>query len=410
LNITEKILAKSAGLKEVSAGQLIEANVDLAMAHDGGVPLLSNAFENSKVWNPKKVAVIVDHFSLPSTVERANMVRETVEFANKQKTHLHVNEGICHQLLPERGHVVPGSVIIGLDSHTVTAGAFGCFATGVGATDMRAIMVTGKCWLRVPKALLVSFNNNLRIGVTAKDAILAALHLIGETGGIYKTVEFKHAENFSVDGLMTLTNMTVECGAKNGIIELNRSTEKYVLSRGIKKYEKFSSDSDHVYEKKYSLDLDVLEPLVSPPPLPTKAKPVSEVKEVEIDQAFIGSCTGGRLEDLMIAARILKGKKVKTGVRLIVTPASQEVFMLADKKNVIRDLLASGAVVTNSSCGACVGIDKGLLADNEVCISSSSRNNRGRMGSTKAEIYLASAATVAASAIEGKIADPRTYM
>jgi 3-isopropylmalate/(R)-2-methylmalate dehydratase large subunit len=244
----------------------------------------------------------------------------------------------------------------------------------------------------------------------AKDAMLSVLCSLGGTNSIYKTLEYCGADVFSVDGMMVLSNMSVEAGAKNGIIELNPKTEKYIRSRGIKKYRSVRSDSDAIYEKTHILDLDNLEPQVSKPHVPTNAKPISEIEIIDVDQAFIGSCTGGRLEDLYIAAKVLKGRKVKADIRLIVTPSSQEVFRLAVEKGIIEILLQSGAIVTNSSCGACVGIDKGLLADGEVCISSSSRNNRGRMGSNKAKIYLASPATVAASAIEGKIADPRKYL
>jgi len=418
MNIIEKILASASGKREVSSGEIVEASIDVAMIHDLTGPLAIKSFRKigaKKVWDKKRIVVILDHIVPASSVISANLhriVRNFVEEQNIENFYDVGRGGVCHQVMPEKGHVRPGEVIVGADSHTCTYGAFGAFATGIGSTEMAAVFATGKLWFRVPEVIKVNVTGKFQKLVTAKDLTLNIVGKIGADGAIYKGLEFGGAtiRNLSVDGRMVLCNMAVEMGAKAGIIEPDQKTVDYVKGRTDKPFKPVKSDQDSVYEKIVDVDVSDLEPQVAVPHSVDNVKPVSEVEDTEVDQAFIGSCTNGRLEDLRSAAWVLKGKKIAGGVRLIVIPASQEIYLNASNEGLIKTFMEAGATIGNPNCGPCLGGHMGILAEGEACISSSNRNFVGRMGSTKSYVYLASPATVAASAITGKITDPRKVM
>jgi 3-isopropylmalate/(R)-2-methylmalate dehydratase large subunit len=402
MNILEKILANASGKQQVSPGEIIEANIDAAMIHDLTGPLAIKSFREigaKKVWDNNKVIIILDHLVPASSIISANLHRIVRNFAEEQNIENFYDVGrggVCHQVMPEKGHVRPREVIVGADSHTCTYGAFGAFATGI-------------LWFRVPEVIKVNVTGKFQKMVTAKDLTLNIVGKIGADGAIYKGLEFSGStiRNMSVDGRMVLSNMAVEMGAKAGIIEPDKKTVDYVKTRTDKPFKPVKSDTDSVYEKIVDVDVSDLEPQVAVPHSVDNVKPVSEVEDTEVDQAFIGSCTNGRLEDLRSAAQILKGKKIAGGVRLIVIPASQEIYLNALNEGLIKTFMEAGATIGNPNCGPCLGGHMGIMADGEACISSSNRNFVGRMGSTKSYVYLASPATVAASAITGKITDPR---
>ncbi len=417
MNITEKILAKASGKKEVHPGEIIDANVDMIMVHDLTGPLAVEAFKKigvPKVWNNKKVVVILDHQVPAESIKAAELHKTMRQFAKDQNlTFYDVGRGgICHQVMPEKGHVVPGSVIVGADSHTCTYGAFGSFATGIGSTEAAAVFATGKIWFKVPPSIKISIKGNFQKYVTPKDLILAIIGKMGVDGAIYKSTEFNGPtiKNMSIAGRMTLCNMAVEMGAKNGIIEPDETTRKFLEGRvkSMPDFEALKSDKDAVYERTVEFDVSKMEPQVACPSSVDNVKPVSEVGNVPIEQAFIGSCTNGRIEDLRLAAEVLKGKRVKDGVRALVIPASQEVYRQALNEGLMEIFTDAGAIVCGSACGPCLGGHIGLLAAGESCVSSSNRNFIGRMGSTQASVYLASPATVAASAVTGKLTNPAT--
>jgi len=415
MNIVEKILAKASGKDEVTPGEMVEASIDVAMIHDLTGPLTIESFQKigaEKVWDTQRIIIILDHLVPANSVKSAELHKIVRNFANEQKIENFYDighGGVCHQVMPEKGHVRPGELIVGADSHTCTYGAFGAFATGIGSTEMAAVFVTGTLWFKVPRAIRVNVTGRFQDLVTPKDLILNIIGHIKVDGAIYDGVEFAGPaiRNMSVDGRMVLCNMAVEMGAKTGIIEPDKTTLNYVKNRTNKPLKPVKSDPDATYKKVLDLDVTDMEPQVSCPHSVDNVKPVSEVDEVEIDQAFIGSCTNGRLEDLRLAARLLEGRKIQKGVRMLVTPASQEVYLKALQEGLIKTFMEAGACVCNPTCGPCLGGHLGLLASGEVCISSSNRNFIGRMGSPKAYVYLASPATVAASAVTGKIADPR---
>jgi len=415
MNIIEKILANASGKRQVSSGEIVEAKIDVAMIHDLTGPLAIKSFRNigaKKVWDNKRIVVILDHIVPASSVIAANLhriVRNFVEEQNIENFYDVGRGGVCHQVMPEKGHVRPGEVIVGADSHTCTYGAFGAFATGIGSTEMAAVFATGKLWFRVPEVIKVNVTGKFRKLVTAKDLTLNVVGKIGADGAIYKGLEFSGStiRNLSVDGRMVLCNMAVEMGAKAGIIEPDEKTLDYIKGRTDKAVKPVKSDSDAVYEKVLDVDVSDLEPQVAVPHSVDNVKPVSVVEDTKVDQAFIGSCTNGRLEDLRSAAQVLKDKKIARGVRLVVIPASQEIYLNALNEGLIKTFMEAGATIGNPNCGPCLGGHMGLMAEDEVCISSSNRNFVGRMGSTKSYVYLASPATVAASAVTGKITDPR---
>ncbi|MEM2895957.1 MAG: homoaconitase large subunit [Candidatus Bathyarchaeia archaeon] len=415
MNLVEKILAKASGKKEVYPGDIVEARIDVAMMHDLTGPLTIEQFNKigtGRVWDASRIVIIFDHLVPASTVEAAELQKVVRKFVEEQgiKNFYDVGRGgISHQVMVEKGFVVPGEVIVGADSHTCTYGALGAFSTGIGSTEMAAVFVTGKLWFKVPKVIKICIEGKLQDLVTPKDLILSIIGKLGVGGATYKGIEFSGAliKDMSIDGRMTLCNMVVEAGAKAGIIEADEKVFEYLKGRTKKNFMKISSDSDARYEEEIELEFSKLIPQIACPPSVDNVKPVVEVEGEEIDQAFIGSCTNGRLEDLRLAAKILKGKKINPNVRLIIIPASQEIYAKAIEEGLLETFLESGGIVCNANCGPCLGGHMGLLGENEVCISTSNRNFIGRMGSKKASIYLASPATVAASAIEGRITDPR---
>jgi 3-isopropylmalate/(R)-2-methylmalate dehydratase large subunit len=418
MNIIEKILANASGKQEVSPGEIVEANIDVAMTHDLTGPLAIKSFREigaKKVWDKDKVVIILDHLVPASSVISAGLHKTVRSFAEEQ----HIQNfydvgrgGVCHQVMPEKGHVRPGEVIVGSDSHTCTYGAFGAFATGIGSTEMAAVFATGKLWFRVPEVIKVDVTGKFQKLVTAKDLTLNIVGKIGADGAIYKGLEFGGStiRDMTIDGRMVLSNMAVEMGAKAGLIEPDKKTVDYVKARTDKPVNPVKSDPDSTYERVVDVDVSELEPQVAVPHSVDNVKPVSEVENVKVDQAFIGSCTNGRIEDLRSAAQILKGKKIARGVRLVVIPASQEIYLNAINEGLIKLFMDAGATVGNPNCGPCLGGHMGILAEGEACISTSNRNFIGRMGSPKSFVYLASPATVAASAITGKITDPRKGM
>jgi 3-isopropylmalate/(R)-2-methylmalate dehydratase large subunit len=418
MNIIEKILANASGKQEVSPGEIVEAKIDVAMTHDLTGPLAIKSFHEigaKKVWDSNKVVIIIDHLVPASSVISAELHKTVRNFAEEQHLENFYDVGrggVCHQVMPEKGHVRPGEVIVGSDSHTCTYGAFGAFATGIGSTEMAAVFATGKLWFRVPEVIKVDVTGKFKKLVTAKDLTLNIVGKIGADGAIYKGLEFGGStiRDMTIDGRMVLSNMAVEMGAKAGLIEPDKKTVDYVKARTDQPFTPVKSDPDSVYEKIVDVDVSELEPQVAVPHSVDNVKPVSEVEDVKVDQAFIGSCTNGRLEDLRVATQILKGKKIARGVRLVVIPASQEIYLNAINEGLIRTFMDAGATVGNPNCGPCLGGHMGILAEGEACISTSNRNFIGRMGSTKSFVYLASPATVAASAITGKITDPRKNM
>jgi 3-isopropylmalate/(R)-2-methylmalate dehydratase large subunit len=389
----------------------------MVMVHDLTGPLAVEAFKKigiKNVWDNRKVVVILDHQVPAESVKAAELHKTMRKFARDQQLRIYDvgKGGICHQVMPEKGHVLPGIVIVGADSHTCTYGAFGAFATGIGSTEAAAVFATGKMWLRVPEAIKIKVEGRFKKYVTPKDLILYIIGKLGAGGAIYKSAEFAGPtiRAMSIAGRMTLCNMTVEMGAKNGIVEPDETTRTFLKGRTtqpLMPFESLKSDADASYEKVVDIDVTDLTPQIAYPSSVDNVKPASEMSNVQVEQAFIGSCTNGRIEDLRSAAQILKGNMVKDGVRTLVIPASQEVYMQALKEGLIEIFTDAGALVCGSTCGPCLGGHIGLLAPDETCVSTSNRNFIGRMGSTEASVYLASPATVAASAITGRITDPR---
>ena len=414
MTIAEKILARAAGKKQVAPGEIVEAKIDVAMVNDITAPLTVDALREigvKKVWDPRRVVVVFDHQAPATSVEAARDHAELRKFAAEQRIQnfYDVNEGICHQVLPERGFALPGRLIVGADSHTCTYGALGCFATGIGSTDMAAVLATGKLWFRVPESVKISVEGRLRQRVASKDLILRIIGDVGADGATYRSLEFagKGMRGISVAGRMTMCNMGVEMGAKAAIVPPDELTKRWLAGRTKGSYKPVFSDQNVVYAEELPYDAAKLEPQVACPHSVDKVGTVREMEGVEVDQAFLGSCTNGRLEDLVEAAKILKGKRVSERVRMLVVPASREVYLDALSRGVLKTFVEAGALVESPSCAVCMGGHIGILAPGEVCISSSNRNFRGRQGSPEAEIYLASPATVAASALKGEITDPR---
>ncbi len=414
MTITEKILAKHAGLKEVNPGELINAKVDIALGNDITAPIAIAEFRTSgakKVFNRNKVVLVPDHFTPNKDIKSANQCKILKDFALEHKlTHYYEggDVGVEHALLPEKGVVVPGDLVIGADSHTCTYGALGAFSTGVGSTDLAATMITGELWFKVPHSMKFIFNGRLGKWVTGKDLILQIIGDIGVDGALYRAMEFAGStiRALSMDSRLSLCNMAIEAGAKSGIIEPDRVTEAYVRKRAERKYRFYSSDPDAGYIETRDYDASRIEPKVAFPHLPENTKNVSEVKNISIDQVVIGSCTNGRLEDLKVAAQVLKGRKVARHVRLIVIPATPFIYSEAMKKGYFNIFLKAGAVISPPTCGPCLGGHMGILAAGERCVSTTNRNFIGRMGDVKSEVYLANPAVAAASAVKGRIAHP----
>ena len=414
MNISEKILSQKLG-KEVTPGEIIEIDVDLAMSHDGTSPPAIKTFEKiaDKVWDNEKIVIVFDHNVPANTIGSAEFQKVARNFIKTQgiKNHYIHGEGICHQVLPEKGHVEPGKVIVGADSHTCTYGAFGAFSTGMGATDLAMVYATGKTWFMVPEAFKIEVEGNLKPGITSKDLILNIIGEIGIAGATYKTAEFcgETIDNLDVESRMTMTNMAIEMGAKNGIMEPNKATIDYVCKRTGKKEKQLNivkSDKDSVYEKEFLFNVDDMEAQIACPNDVDNVKPLSQVAGTHIDQGFIGSCTNGRLSDLAQAAAVLEGKQVHDDVRLIIIPASKEIYQKAMDLGYIKTFLDAGAMVSNPGCGPCLGGHMGVLSEGETSISSTNRNFKGRMGDPNSSVYLANAGVVAASAIKGFIENP----
>ena len=414
MTMTQKILAAHAGLESVKAGQLIEANLDLVLGNDITTPVAVNEFGKfgvDKVFNKSRIAIVPDHFTPNKDIKAAEQVKYVREFANEKgiENFFEVGEmGIEHCLLPEKGLVVAGDVVIGADSHTCTYGALGAFSTGIGSTDMAAGMATGQCWFKVPSAIKFVLKNKPAKWISGKDIILHIIGLIGVDGALYKSMEFvgDGLKYLSMDDRFTMANMAIEAGGKNGIFPVDEKTEEYLKEHAQREWKKFEADEDAEYEKVIEIDLSTLRPTVSFPHLPDNTRTIDNTGDVKIDQVVIGSCTNGRISDLRIARDILKGKKVAKGVRCIVIPGTQKIYLQALEEGIIKDLIEAGAVVSTPTCGPCLGGHMGILAAGERCVSTTNRNFVGRMGHVDSEVYLASPAVAAESAITGKITDP----
>lgn len=418
MTMTQKILAAHAGRDYVEAGQLITAKLDLVLGNDVTTPVAVKAFKTmdvKEVFDKNKIAIVPDHFTPNKDIKSAEHCKMIREFArNKEiKNYFEIGEmGIEHALIPEKGLAVPGDVIIGADSHTCTYGALGVFSTGVGSTDMAVGMATGKAWFKVPEAIKFILRGKFNKWVSGKDLILHIIGMIGVDGALYKSMEFtgEGVANLSIDDRFTVANMAIEAGAKNGIFPVDEVTEEYMKGRTDRELKKFEADEDAKYSQVIEIDLSNIKPTVAFPHLPENTKTVDKAGDVEIDQVVIGSCTNGRMSDLRIAASILKGKKVKKGIRLIVFPGTQNIYLEAMEEGLVRTFIEAGGIVSTPTCGPCLGGHMGILAEGERAVSTTNRNFVGRMGHPKSEVYLASPAVAAASAIAGKIVSPEEVL
>jgi homoaconitate hydratase family protein len=414
LNITEKILAKAAGLSRVAPDQIVDVAVDYAFTHEKLGPLFFDKFRELglKIWDKDRAIILADHGNPPSKVMDADLIVTTGKFAEDYGLAFYNGEGICHQIMPEKGYVAPGELIVGTDSHTTTHGALGAFSTGLGSTEMAWVFSKGRIWMKVPRSFLFRVSGELGLGVSGKDLALHIMSLLGADGGNYYALEYTGSavKKMSVDSRMTLCNMAVEAGAKNGIIEADEKVAEYLKGRVDRKYEMVKSDPDSVYDKVFEIDGGALQPTVALPGSSANSVPVKDALGVPFTRALLGTCTNGRMEDFRIAAKILKGHTIDPKVRLQVIPGSRTIFRQCIDEGITQIFLDAGAIWCNPNCGPCAGGHYGLLGKGEVCVSSSNRNMTGRMGDSAAEIYLASPATVAASAINGKITDPRDYL
>ena len=415
--ITEKIFSDHVG-RPVFAGEIIKSKIDMVIGNDITTPISIHAFEQSgatKLANPDGFSIVMDHFIPAKDIASANQAKISRDFAYKHDLKHYFDEkdmGIEHALLPEKGLVVPGDVIIGADSHTCTHGALGAFATGMGSTDLAFAMITGENWFKVPESIKVVFSGKPKAHVYGKDLILEVIRLLGVDGALYRTLEFTGdtIAHLSMDDRFSLCNMAIEAGAKSGIVAVDAITKAFLSDKTLAREPKlFYSDADAQYVQVLNIDVANLDPVVAYPHLPSNGKPISQAikDDLAIDQVFIGSCTNGRLDDLRIAARILKGRKVARKTRLIITPATQKISLQAQKEGLVDIFVEAGAVFSNPTCGVCLGGYMGILGKNERCVATTNRNFIGRMGDRSSEIYLANSAVAAASAVMGKIADPR---
>lgn len=415
MTMTQKILAAAAGLDHVEAGQLIEADLDLVLGNDITSPVAIHEMEKfakKDVFHKDKIALVMDHFIPNKDIKSAEHCKCVREFACKHEimNYFDVGDmGIEHALLPEKGLVVAGDVVIGADSHTCTYGALGAFSTGVGSTDMAAGMATGKAWFKVPSAIRFRLVGKPSRWISGKDVILHIIGMIGVDGALYKSMEFvgEGVASLSMDDRFTIANMAIEAGGKNGIFPVDDQAIAYMKEHSQREFKIYEADPDAVYEEEYTIDLSQLKPTVAFPHLPENTKTIDEISEdVKIDQSVIGSCTNGRMDDLRAAAEILKGRRVKKGVRCIVIPATQAIYLQAMEEGLLKIFIEAGAVVSTPTCGPCLGGYMGILAAGERCISTTNRNFVGRMGHVDSEVYLASPAVAAASAVTGKISSP----
>lgn len=415
MTMTQKILAAHAGLDKVEAGQLIEANLDLVLGNDITSPVAIHEMEKMKVngvFDKDKIALVPDHFVPNKDIKSAEHCKCVREFAKKNEitNYFEVGQmGIEHALLPEQGLTVAGDVIIGADSHTCTYGALGAFSTGVGSTDMAAGMATGKAWFKVPSAIKFNLTGKPAEWISGKDVILHIIGMIGVDGALYKSMEFTGdgIANLTMDDRFTIANMAIEAGGKNGIFPVDELAIAYMKEHSQRTYKVYEADADAVYDEEYTIDLSALRPTVAFPHLPENTKTIDEIKEdIAIDQVVIGSCTNGRLDDLRIAAKVLNGRHVAEGMRCIVIPATQKIYLQAMEEGLLKTFIEAGAIVSTPTCGPCLGGYMGILAEGERCVSTTNRNFVGRMGHVNSEIYLASPAVAAASAVTGKISCP----
>jgi len=414
MTMSQKILAAHAGLEEVKAGQLIEADLDLVLGNDITSPVAINEMkkmDRKTVFDKDKIALVMDHFIPNKDIKSAENCKCCREFACRHEitNYFDVGDmGIEHALLPEKGLVVAGDAVIGADSHTCTYGALGAFSTGVGSTDMAAGMVTGKAWFKVPSAIKFQLVGKPAKWVSGKDVILHIIGMIGVDGALYKSMEFvgEGIRNLSMDDRFTICNMAIEAGGKNGIFPVDELAVEYMKEHSKREFTVYEADEDAEYDETYVIDLSELKPTVSFPHLPSNTRTIDQVGEVKVDQAVIGSCTNGRIEDMRIAAEVLKGRKIAKGVRCIVIPATQSIYLQAMKEGLLEIFIEAGAVVSTPTCGPCLGGYMGILAAGERCISTTNRNFVGRMGHVDSEVYLATPAVAAASAVAGKIICP----
>ena len=419
MHAIEKILARNSGRESVRTGEIVTAKVDFAEINDLYLQTVYSFYEmgGEKVWDRERCAFVFDHYAPCPDVKSASNHKEMREFAKKNNLRFHfdTNCGVCHQVMPEAGVIYPGMIVVATDSHTTTHGAFGAMDTGCGATDMATILMTGELWLRVPEIIEVRLEGKAPKGVYPKDVILAVLGKIRADGAVYKAVDFtgSYVESLNVAGRMTICNMAVEMGAKTAYMQPNQDVLDYVSLRAVRPFEVQYTDPGYEYAETHVFDVSALEPELACPHSVENVYPLHEViseKEVKLDQGYIGSCTGGRTEDIAAAAGILRGKHIAPYTRLIIVPASNEVLEECIAKGHIQDLMKAGATVTAPGCAACLGVHEGILAPGENCITSTNRNFPGRMGSKEANLWLASPATVAASMLNGKITDPRPYL
>lgn len=414
MTMTQKILAAHAGLDFVEAGQLIEADLDLVLGNDVTTPVAIHEmekFDKKEVFDKTKIALVMDHFTPNKDIKSAEHCKCVRNFsAEKQiKNFFDVGEmGIEHALLPEKGLIVAGETCIGADSHTCTYGALGAFSTGVGSTDMAAGMVTGKAWFKVPSAIKFNIVGEKAPYISGKDVILHIIGMIGVDGALYKSMEFvgDGIKNLTMDDRFTIANMAIEAGAKNGIFPVDDLTIEYIKEHSDKEFTKYEADADAIYDEEYTIDLSTLKPTVAFPHLPENTRTIDEVGDIKIDQVVIGSCTNGRITDMQIAAEIMEGKHIAKGVRAIVIPGTQDVYLEMIKKGYTETFIKAGAIVSTPTCGPCLGGHMGVMAAGEKTVSTTNRNFVGRMGHVDSEVYLASPAVAAASAITGKISSP----
>jgi 3-isopropylmalate/(R)-2-methylmalate dehydratase large subunit len=418
MTITEKILARAAGKQAVRAGELVDAAIDVVMCHDVTTPPAISMLAKKgidKVFDRAKIVVTPDHFQPAKDLKSAELHKRLDEWAKRHKIKHYYPlgaAGVCHALLPEQGHIRPGEVIVGGDSHTCTYGAFGAFSTGIGSTDLAAVIATGKLWFKVPASMKIVLNGSLPEGVYSKDVILSVIARIGTDGALYKAMEFVGPAlgPMTMEARMTMTNMAIEAGAKNGIIGFDDVAKQYLDERlkGSRQYKAYDSDADAEYTATEQFDCSKTEPMVALPHLPSGGVPIGQCAGKTMDQAYIGSCTNGRIEDLRIAAAILKGRKA--AIRTLIVPATPTIWKQAKDEGLFDVFYDAGCVIASPTCGACLGGFMGVLASGERCVSTTNRNFVGRMGHPKSEVYLASPATAAASAVEGKLADARKLM
>lgn len=414
MTMTQKILAKHAGLDEVKAGQLINAKVDLVLGNDITSPVAINEFNKAgfdKVFDPDKITMVMDHFVPNKDIKAAQQAKQSRDFCKEKgiKNFFDAGSmGIEHALLPERGMVRPGELIIGADSHTCTYGAIGAFSTGVGSTDMAAGMATGEAWFKVPEAMRFELIGKPGKWISGKDVILHIIGMIGVDGARYRSMEYvgEGVSALSLDDRFAIANMAIEAGAKNGIFTVDQEAIDYIKERSDVEFTIYQPDADAEYVESYTIDLSEIKPTIAFPPLPENTRTIDEVGDIKIDQIVIGSCTNGKLSDLKIAADIMKGKKIADGVRAIIIPATQQIYMDAMKAGYFETFVDAGCVVSTPTCGPCLGGYMGILAEEEVCVATTNRNFVGRMGHPTSQIYLASPAIAAASGIAGRIISP----